>query len=242
MRLGVTTFDSFTELDSQSNHGQSRLNYQRNLDRPSNPYTKGLTFDNCMAPLGRLRLKKAEIWSSLPPAALPSTLSPVRWSLRNQILLPMAGLMLVTLLGVSALNVYLAVQRTRNQIESQLRDVTRTIVEATFPLTDNVLRQMHGLSGAELVVVSESGQQLAGSTRWDVSDLPSGDSIENWSDLTLGQPILMAGQRYFHSDLTLARTAREAAHGNYMCSIPKAGIQKRFGTPCCLRSSSAWRP
>lgn len=129
----------------------------------------------------------------------------MRWSLRNQILLPMAGLMLVTLLGVSALNVYLAVQRTRSQIESQLRDVTRTIVEATYPLTDNVLRQMHGLSGAELVVASEGGQRLAGSVMWDLSDLPPGDSIGSWTELQLGQPIGVAGQRYFHSALILPR-------------------------------------
>jgi signal transduction histidine kinase len=129
----------------------------------------------------------------------------VRWSLRNQILLPMAGLMLVTLLGVSALNVYLAVQRTRSQIESQLREVTRTIAQASYPLTDNVLRQMRGLSGAELVVASEEGERLAGSVAWDTAELPTGDSLRSWTELELGQPITVAGKRYFHSSLTLAR-------------------------------------
>jgi signal transduction histidine kinase len=215
MQLQVPPFDLYGERNPGGNRGQHLLNYQRNLDRPVDSRTEPVSAHNCMAHQGRLRLKLAEKLPSLSPSSLLDTFEPVRWSLRNQILLPMAGLMLVTLLGVSALNVYLAVQRTRSQIESQLRDVTQTIVEAAYPLTDNVLRQMHGLSGAELVVVGEAGQRLAGSATWDVSELPPGDSIDSWTELKLGEPVGVAGQRYFHSVLNLARN-NQATGGRHL--------------------------
>ena len=116
--------------------------------------------------------------------------------------------MLVTLLGVSALNVYLSIQRTRSQIETQLRDVTRTIAEATYPLTDNVLRQMRDLSGAELLLVSSTGERLAGSGLKKAEELaeisnPPEDLIPSVADFQLGQVSSWEGKRYFHSALAL---------------------------------------
>ena len=160
--------------------------------------------DNCRSRPGRLRLGNQACQPAILAAIFSLESRPaVRWSLRNQILLPMAGLILVTLLGVSALNVYLAVERTQSQIEGQLRDVARTIHEARYPLTDNVLRQMKGLSGAELIVANQQHQPLAGSSDWKAADLPPGAAFENWADLSLGPIASVAGQDYFHSTLKL---------------------------------------
>ena len=116
--------------------------------------------------------------------------------------------MLVTLLGVSALNVYLSIQRTRSQIESQLSDVARTIAEATFPLTDNVLRQMRDLSGAELLLVSSEGNRLAGSKPADESgspeiENPPADLIPSAAEFELGNVTQWKGDKYFHTALIL---------------------------------------
>src|SRR5437763_12716054 len=92
----------------------------------------------------------------------------MRWPLRIQILLPLAMLMLFTLAGVSALNAYLSARLIRQHIQQQLSDVVRTLNESGFPLTDAVLSQMRGLSGAEYVLTDSSGALLSASRR----DLP----------------------------------------------------------------------
>ena len=87
----------------------------------------------------------------------------MRWPLRRQILLPMVGVLLLTMGLVSALNAWLAVRRVDLQIERQLRDIVRTLSSANFPLETNVLRQTRGLTGAEFVVTTLSGQARASS-------------------------------------------------------------------------------
>ena len=66
----------------------------------------------------------------------------MRRPLRNQIIMPMALVMLGTLVGASVLNAWLSARRVRAQIERQLRDVTQTLAESGFILTETVLRQM----------------------------------------------------------------------------------------------------
>ena len=87
----------------------------------------------------------------------------MRFPLRRQILLPMVGILMLTIGVVSALNAWLASARVRRQIETQLADVQRTLSAGNFPLESNVLRQMRGLTGAEYVVASERGDIVAAS-------------------------------------------------------------------------------
>ena len=47
----------------------------------------------------------------------------MRWPLRNQILVPFVLLLLGVICTVSALNAWLATQRTKNQIEEQLQGI-----------------------------------------------------------------------------------------------------------------------
>ena len=81
-----------------------------------------------------------------------------------QLLLPMLGLMGTILIGVSGLNAYLGARRVQGQIEMQLREITLTLERSSFPLTDAVLIQLRGLSGAEFVLTGESGRVVAAST------------------------------------------------------------------------------
>jgi signal transduction histidine kinase len=122
-------------------------------------------------------------------------------------MLPMAGVMLAVVVGVSALTAYLSARRTRIQIEEQLRDVCRTLAEESrFPLTDSVLRQMRGLSGAEFVLLDGTGQVVSSSGQWSDSTLVAGlGEPRRWEELALGRPRPVAGRRYFPTLVSLPR-------------------------------------
>ncbi len=81
----------------------------------------------------------------------------MRWPLRYQILFPFAGVMLAVVVGLSLLEAYLSARRTQHQVERQLQEVALTLADATFPLTDAVLKQTRGLSGAEFVLTDRAG-------------------------------------------------------------------------------------
>lgn len=129
----------------------------------------------------------------------------MRWPLRNQIMLPMMGVMIGALVGVSVLNAYSSGRRAKQQIERQLRDVTKTLSESSFPLTGTVLRQMRGLSGAEFVVVDGAGDVIA--TIADADELPLDVRSQPADELTLGEPIDVGKRRYFYAAVELQRRA-----------------------------------
>src|SRR5688572_7117542 len=81
----------------------------------------------------------------------------MRSPLRRQIMLPMAAIMLLTVVVLGGVGAVLSVRATKARIATQIEGVTRILEESNFPLTDAVLRQMKALSGAQLAVVDESG-------------------------------------------------------------------------------------
>lgn len=90
--------------------------------------------------------------------------SAMRWQLRNQIMLPMVGVMLASLVAVSVLNAFLSVQRTCLRIEREMNEMATTLADANFPLTDGVLSKMRGLSGTEFVIIQQDGSVVASSS------------------------------------------------------------------------------
>ena len=88
----------------------------------------------------------------------------MRWPLRNQIMLPMVGVMLASLVAVSVLNAFLSVHRTRRRIARDLNEVATTLTNPNFRLSDGVLNKMRGLSGAEFVVIQRDGVVVASSS------------------------------------------------------------------------------
>jgi signal transduction histidine kinase len=87
----------------------------------------------------------------------------MRWPLARQILLPMVGILLLTVGLASSLAAWLASRRVDRQVEQQLANVSRSLSSSNFPLEENVLRQASGLTGAQFVVSSLAGQPLAAS-------------------------------------------------------------------------------
>lgn len=127
----------------------------------------------------------------------------MRWPLRYQILMPFAGVMLGVVLGVSLLDAWLAARRTQRQIEHQLSEVARTLQEANFPLTDAVLKQTRGLSGAEFVLVDAQGALQAASLD-DVEGLALPRRGGRAGEFRLGDPIALGGQEYLHTAIKLS--------------------------------------
>ncbi|MCE9604882.1 MAG: HAMP domain-containing histidine kinase [Planctomycetia bacterium] len=87
----------------------------------------------------------------------------MRRSLRSQILYPFAGLTAVAVVAVSAAGAWRAATVAEARIEAHVRSAADVLLTAGFPLTDAVLRQTHGLSGAEFVYANEHGDIRASS-------------------------------------------------------------------------------
>lgn len=153
----------------------------------------------------------------------------MRWPLRNQIIVPMALVMLGTLAGASVLNAWLSARRVRAQIERQLRDVTRTSADSNFRLTDPILRQMQGLSGAEFVLMDDSNVILASSMPKDVlSQLPLQEPTDQWSQLTLGDAIRIDDGRYFHAAVRMQRRSVPSQDGVLHILYPEQSYREAW--------------
>ncbi len=139
-------------------------------------------------------------------------------------MLPMIGVMLAALVGVSTLNAYLSGRRVKQQIENQLQEVTGTLLESSFPLTSTILRQMSGLTGAEFILVNDSeanrsGEKIASTLSAEAPSFANSSFVNPsplqaqpspTEKLTLGESIDVGGQWYFHTAIQLWRpNARE---------------------------------
>ncbi len=87
----------------------------------------------------------------------------MRWPIRNQILLPFAFMLTLSIMAVSILNAVLAVRRANQELEARVQGIAATLGSARFPLTSTVLEQSSVLSGAQLLITSEAGEVIASS-------------------------------------------------------------------------------
>jgi signal transduction histidine kinase len=132
----------------------------------------------------------------------------MRWRIRWQLLVPP----LLLLAGVAGISVWLAVvsaEQARRQIEERVRSVARNLTEeSSYPLAENVLRQMKRLSGADYVLVPKEGPRT--STLAGDVDVPiAAGSGDDWQTLRLGPPVVVAGQVFRCSRVYLTRPPRE---------------------------------
>ncbi len=134
------------------------------------------------------------------------------WPLRVQIMLPMILLVLVTVGGLSGLQIYWSASRQVAAIEGQMRSVARTLEQSSFPLTDRVLQQMKGFAGAEFVLVDRRGHVHATTrTEWRSDDLPDPSSSVAAERLFLSEPISIGGDPYYHAIFRLRSRAQSEA-------------------------------
>jgi len=119
-------------------------------------------------------------------------------------MVPMAAATLVAIVALSVLDAYLAARRATSLIERQIAEVTRTLAESNFPLTERVLQQMHGLAGAHFVLVDERGLVTSSRGDVDVALLPN-SGARDAVDLDFVAAIRVGDQAYYHALLSLPR-------------------------------------
>ena len=95
----------------------------------------------------------------------------MRWSIRNQILLPLITIQVIAAGTITLTAAALAARRAERQIIDRLDGVVEVLGHATFPYTEGVLAQMRGLSGAHFVAYDRAGR-IEESTLKDREDLP----------------------------------------------------------------------
>lgn len=124
----------------------------------------------------------------------------MRWPIRNQILVPFAGLQVVAVALLSVSAAFFVVRRMEEETAGRLNHVIGTLQSSRFPVTDNVLQQMRGLSGADFVVI-DSGRRIQAATL----TIPAG-SVRSLSEMSVpadavtldaASRIELSGRRYF---------------------------------------------
>ncbi|MDX1946868.1 MAG: HAMP domain-containing sensor histidine kinase [Pirellulaceae bacterium] len=129
----------------------------------------------------------------------------MRWPLRRQILLPMVGILLLTMGGASALQAWQAWRLEQARLEARLAAVARTLSATNFPLESGVLRQAGGLTGAEYVVTDLSGELIATSDA-ELSTL-KGPARQVAGGFDLHAPVAAGVRQYFRATVPLDRRA-----------------------------------
>lgn len=127
----------------------------------------------------------------------------MRLGLRTRLLVPPVVL-LVGIAGATAWAATAAARQAAERIADQLARVTRTLTEPpTFPMTQRVLEQMKGFSGADFVF--EDRNRLRLQTFHRIIDLPAGLS----ESPSLGPPVRIDGVEYRGRRLRLTHPPNE---------------------------------
>ena len=82
----------------------------------------------------------------------------MRWSIRNQILVPLIGIQAVAVTAATVTTATLAAGRSEREIIGRLNDLLDTLEHGSFPYTRSVLAKMRGLSGAHFIAWGPEGQ------------------------------------------------------------------------------------
>jgi signal transduction histidine kinase len=123
----------------------------------------------------------------------------MRWPIHIQLLLPTLSVVVLAITLASAAMAYFGARRASRQEEENLRRVVATLTEATFPLTERVLVQMRGLSGAEFVLLDEQGRSQAATLPVGQQELHSIRSITpnaRLEDLAASPTVTIGGRTY----------------------------------------------
>ena len=125
----------------------------------------------------------------------------MRWPIQFQLLAPMLTVVVLGIALASLGSAYFGGRRARQSQEENLRRVVATLTEAWFPLTESVLRQMSGLSGAEFVLLDRHDGLRESTLDLGDDDLNQLRHIHNdaLSSDWAGRPTTMLGGRSYLS-------------------------------------------
>ena len=88
-------------------------------------------------------------------------LEDMRWSIRQQILFPLVGIVLVAVIVMTVVAAVAAARQSDAQILSHLDNVVATLDHPGFPLTKAVLEKLRGLTGAHFLACDKRHTVLA---------------------------------------------------------------------------------
>jgi signal transduction histidine kinase len=101
----------------------------------------------------------------------------MRWSIRQQVLVPIVAIQSLTIAAITVASMALAARRTERQIVERLSGVVDALGGSNFPLTDGILARMHSLSGARFMAYGPTGQLVAASDSGLAASAPTLQSI-----------------------------------------------------------------
>jgi signal transduction histidine kinase len=125
---------------------------------------------------------------------------PMRWSIRNQILIPLIAIQAVAVTAIAITTATLAAGRSEHQIIDRLNGVIDTLEHANFPYTASVLAKMQGLSGAHFIAYAADGRmtEMSFSTLKDSPPpLRSIPMVAKLDSLGESPTRVLGGTRYF---------------------------------------------
>ncbi|HMF10731.1 MAG TPA: HAMP domain-containing sensor histidine kinase, partial [Gemmataceae bacterium] len=121
----------------------------------------------------------------------------MRWRIRSQLLVPPL-ILLLGVIGISTWTALASAQQARHRIETQMRDIARTLQHGYFPREPQILKLMHGLSEAEFLLEKSTGGFISS---MNLQLLPDGlpEPLDDWESVRLGPRVDVSGRTYLCS-------------------------------------------
>lgn len=148
----------------------------------------------------------------------------MRWPIQIQLLLPTLSVVVLAIALASATAAYFGARRAASQEEENLHRVVATLTEATFPLTERVLQQSRGLSGAEFFLLDDNGRIQAGTLALGKKErdtlclMPTDMRLER---LTASPKVTLAARSYRGRRVPVARSRFAADAGSLVVLYPE---------------------
>ncbi len=155
---------------------------------------------------------------SLPETAI------MRWPIQIQLLVPMLCVVLFAIVLASAATAYWGSVHARQDELDNLRRVVATVTETAFPLTDRVLQQMSGLSGAEFVLLDRDNRIEQSTLRLEPREsagLAQVPEARGPAHLAPGPAMVLGGREYLAGRVPVAERAPRWEPGSLVVLYPE---------------------
>ncbi len=150
----------------------------------------------------------------------------MRWSIRNQILIPLIAIQAIAVAAITITTATLAARRSERQIVERLNGVIDVLGSANFPYTEGVLEKMRGLSGAQFVAFGEDGM-VTGTSLPTLEGLPKDlrllPAVAHLDSLGGFPSALLAGTRYVTVSL---RSSGGPPGTSLLVLFPETGLRQ----------------
>jgi signal transduction histidine kinase len=133
---------------------------------------------------------------------------PIRWSIRDQILIPLIAIQGVAVTAIAATTATLAARRSERQVVDRVNGVVDVVGHSNFPYTGAVLGWMERLSGARFVAFGADRQVEAASFAADdhlvrsLAAIPPAAHLDSLGD---APSVSLSGTRHFAVRLNVPR-------------------------------------